>query len=1046
MSVQWTVRLYPSFKKNKDLRYLLIASFFFLFFSFSPLLGDGKLELTEVRMGPSLTISRPLPVVSFGSRRRLGAWVNPQVWLASNSEPGCVLNVPHFSILCNTPPGIGRDNYFFLTVNGQTMQVEAATTPGGVGTGSPKQGATSYKLPNVERLTPKSGIIRTNGGDVVRVEGLDYGIQNTDVSVEAWLIRPGTNVATFKGGAGSGLVVLPVNALRPTKDTIEFPVPAGFGRFNVYIRVFDTVTGQSEISANFVPLVYDSPIIATTTILTGSTSTNQVSISGSNFCGEHQTSAAGCGELFLCKGKTSASPNGCGSCFSGEVPVLPTDPPQTIDNPTNSALGTTSLWSHTFARVSTTSSDGCVYVRVGTNPLNYQYSNAVSFTSSNPLILKGEDLPNSDTNFISRIAPYPTSALDANSIPILFKVLVSNLNDPTKANTKIKIGPFGCSQDVGSAEIKSIVATATVGNHIITVLLPEGTGTDVQVKVCLYALASAPALIHYSPPVVTSVRHLPYLSDGTNELQLIGQNGGLPTGGSSYEGFTPTQMDGAIAVAEATVVAAQKQFTAAQTAKVTAQTESDTASNAVTDCENYVPPLSACTSTTDANTGVTTVTAKAPCNADSKCVWEDDANGTPPFPFCSPVDDGSQDCTPLETDAAAKLTVLNDAGTALIVKDRTYQAALLTKKGLVEAKSTPYTFQYLELLGANFASSTMNALDPFPFSIQFEHVDPLIKDPVSSGGLGKSFSLLKKAYGGTVSTCVAGSAVACCPVWTHTRIVCKIPPGSGKGWLFAIAVGNQNIRWPAIPSTMPYAVPTVEKVLPVTGSKPTEGFVLTLTGKNFGTGTAPTVTIASADSTSDVGLGGAVCTVLTATNDEITCQAPPGQGKDLKMYVSNGPGLVASNTSKLKDVGHSYARTSNVIPFSYDAPTITGMDVTSGPTSGRSHTTGDTPGVPVVITLTGTNFGTSENANIQVNVYPSASEQRVLPFVSQGKQIISHDHTSIAFQLPPGYGAGYVFTVLTVLTVLFLLCPLVIVNQIFLTFLTFSKHFQSGVA
>ena len=75
-----------------------------------------------------------------------------------------------------------------------------------------------------------------------------------------------------------------------------------------------------------------------------------------------------------------------------------------------------------------------------------------------------------------------------------------------------------------------------------------------QVKACLYSDASAPAIIHYLPPTVTSVRHLPYNNDGTDDLRLAGQVGGLPTGGSAYAGFTPAEMDGAIADADNDVV------------------------------------------------------------------------------------------------------------------------------------------------------------------------------------------------------------------------------------------------------------------------------------------------------------------------------------------------------------------------------------------------------------------------------------------------------------------------------------------------------------
>merc|ERR1711865_1111016 len=313
------------------------------------------------------------------------------------------------------------------------------------------------------------------------------------------------------------------------------------------------LTGQTELSSNSVPLIYDSPRISTTTIISGA-GTNDVSISGNNFCSDNN-----CGELFVCEGVTTNSTvEGCGACFTGDIPRAGTnDPPQRLANPSNSAL-----WSHTFARISTTRSGGCVYVRVGNSDSNYLYSNAVSFTTTNPLILQGGDLNDKTTSFITRSLAYPTSALDDADAPIRLKVLVANLQDPSISNTKIIIGPYGCAQELGTAAIVG-APEQTQNGHLITVLLPEGTGTDVQVKCCFYSLASAPAIIHYLPPIVTSVRHLPYSTSGIDNLDITTRAGGLPTGGAAYNGFVPSQLDAAIASASSKVgVANSAQMTA----------------------------------------------------------------------------------------------------------------------------------------------------------------------------------------------------------------------------------------------------------------------------------------------------------------------------------------------------------------------------------------------------------------------------------------------------------------------------------------------------
>ena len=75
--------------------------------------------------------------------------------------------MPHFSVICNTLPGIGRNHYFFLTVSGQQMTLDANNAPA--------QGSTSYQLPTVSLLTPIVGLIRTGGGDQIQITGLDFG-------------------------------------------------------------------------------------------------------------------------------------------------------------------------------------------------------------------------------------------------------------------------------------------------------------------------------------------------------------------------------------------------------------------------------------------------------------------------------------------------------------------------------------------------------------------------------------------------------------------------------------------------------------------------------------------------------------------------------------------------------------------------------------------------------------------------------------------------------------------------------------------------------
>jgi len=876
--------------------------------------GVSVLDLEEIRMGPSPTSSRVLPLI----------FPTTSEWLANNVEPGCVLYVPHFSVLCNTPPGIGRDNYFFLTVDGQQMMLDT-------GGGDAKQGTTPYGLPTLQSLTPKNSIIRTNGGDLVVITGLDFGMLSSDVKIEAWLYRVGENTPSFKSGAGSGLVVLSPRA--NMIDAIEVPVPTGYGTYNVFLHVVNTVTGQVEDSSNSVQLRYDRPRITATTIIAGGAE-NAVSISGVNFCVNKD-----CGELFICDGVTS-----CGECFTGVPPAGPNDPPQDIANLNNLPLGTTNSWSHSFAQVSTSATAGCVYVRVGTNPQNYQYSNAVSFTTTNPLILQGYDLDAKSTAFVSRTAAYPTSALDQDDTPIRMKLVVSNLQDPDSSNTQIIFGTYGCNSKFG-AVLETVVEINT--GHLLTVLIPEGTGTNVHVTACHNGLASAPAMIHYLPPIVASARHLPYSGSGLNDISYDGDQAGsgLPAGGASYIGFTPGQMDSAISAATIVVGERDTARTTAIGAKDTKQTAVDTVTKTLEECQN-------------------------------------------PVDLSAPA----VDCTSAEDALATAQIALDAALVEVSVRERSWSAATYKLAGLNEAKVTPYTYQYVELIGSNFASSSMSVDDPFPLKIEFTHADPLVKDPAPEG-MGLSWLLRSKEYGGVVSECSSTGTVPCCPVWTHTRLVCRVPPGSGKGWLFTIMVSNQFSQWPTIPNSMPYSIPEINTVTPP--ARPTLGFDMTVSGMNFGDPiTKPTVTIGNP------GAGETFCAVQSFNNDQIICRAPPGQGKDLPLFVTNGPGLVVSDsTLPWSNLGNAYARRSAPFLFSYDAPIITTMDVTKGPTSGISSELNR----PVVITIIGSNFGTSNNTNLRVLFYPKG-EKRTEPFIASGAMIISHDHTKIVYQLPPGYG------------------------------------------
>jgi hypothetical protein len=354
----------------------------------------------------------------------------------------------------------------------------------------------------------------------------------------------------------------------------------------------------------------------------------------------------------------------------------------------------------------------------------------------------------------------------------------------------------------------------------------------VQVKVCLYSDASAPAIIHYLPPTVTSVRHLPYNNDGTDDLRLTGQVGGLPTGGSAYAGFTPAEMDGAIAGADADVVSGGQLRNQDQPRSTKINQDQPRSTKIerlalcffcahiltrlyifllcslflvysfsfsythtlvllcplvsscvllcplVSSCVLLCPLVSSCVllcqvSTLSAKTTAQTTRDAAQTAFDLAVSAHEDCTQPAVAPPTDPV------CTSEEAAMTLKEADLAAAETDVYVKGRTYDAALGKKNNLVEAKNTPYTYQYVELLGSNFASEGMEG--KFAFAVDFKHSDTLVSGPPPDG-LGQRWLLRQKTYGGTVSACNTTDDTPCCPVWTHTRLVCKVPQASGA-WL-----------------------------------------------------------------------------------------------------------------------------------------------------------------------------------------------------------------------------------------------------------------------
>ena len=194
-----------------------------------------------------------------------------------------------------------------------------------------------------------------------------------------------------------------------------------------------------------------------------------------------------------------------------------------------------------------------------------------------------------------------------------------------------------------------------------------------------------------------------------------------------------------------------------------------------------------------------------------------------------------------------------------------------------------------------------------------------------------------------------------CPVvpssYTSTSVQCTLPAGQGTGLSVTLTVSNQTSN----AKTLSYDAPTITTVAPANG--PTAGAItLTLLGSNFG-------------STGSVTVNGVSCSSVGAlyTDDHVECSLPAGYGSGVAVVIT-----VAQQT-------HSAS-------FSYDAPTLTTVSPSVGPTAGNFN-----------LTLTGTNFACV-----------SASVPLGVTFNAVNTTVYSCTQTSALIALPAGTGTSQV--------------------------------------
>lgn len=222
---------------------------------------------------------------------------------------------------------------------------------------------------------------------------------------------------------------------------------------------------------------------------------------------------------------------------------------------------------------------------------------------------------------------------------------------------------------------------------------------------------------------------------------------------------------------------------------------------------------------------------------------------------------------------------------------------------------------------------------------------------------------------------------------TQSNVSLAIPPGDGAGHMLQLVVAGQPSNAIAI-SYAPPSIIGVSPNYPVLPAPTLGGFVLTVTGSNFGV-SLPLITV-----------GSLPCPVLSpfvpvAGHGILRCTAPAGAGRDLPVIVT---------------VQNQSSAFSNAASFRYSPPKPMSVEPTSSPTSGRALGTPIpnsllySPGPRIVGVVRGSNFG-AWNAQSALTFNDSTA---LAP--SSAAEVISWNDSTIVFYIPAGAGADLIVT------------------------------------
>lgn len=162
---------------------------------------EPKIESVAPALGPAQGFEVVLSGQNFGPSTNPSL---PIVRVGNNGEYNCTISQrDHKSVTCYISKGVGKDLDLSILVNGQEHTLGRSI---------------SYEPPKVTEVLPAR--VHTNGGDVVTVNGLNFGVVQSDM-----ILRTTTN-----NHPDVQNIVVPIANIKLWTDvSIQFVMPAGLG-------------------------------------------------------------------------------------------------------------------------------------------------------------------------------------------------------------------------------------------------------------------------------------------------------------------------------------------------------------------------------------------------------------------------------------------------------------------------------------------------------------------------------------------------------------------------------------------------------------------------------------------------------------------------------------------------------------------------------------------------------------------------------------------------------------------------------------------------